>query len=616
MPCRPSAHLRPSTKLLRSVQAAALLAGVWALSASLLVSTACGAEDELAAQLAAGEFAPAIAQARAASDPAVQDASLARIALAQARSGDPDASLATVSEITGDRARAQTLRDLGVPGAGRGGAAQADFDALIELIESTIAPESWDTVGGPGAVTEYEGGVLVDTQGLLTKIVRQGDGDRLAILRERAKPVTRAGDVRRPSEMRHVSLTRLEKHVQLRLASRRRPTEAMASLAGIQRIKYVFVYPESGDIVIAGPAGPWQTDGEGRQVSIDTGRPVLQLDDLVVVLRQMLGGGQERFGCSITPTQQALAQAQTFLAASAERPLRPGQRKNWLEQLRAQLGKQDIEVYGIDPRTRVARVLVEADYRMKLIGMGLEEGTLGVPSYLDLVKVPPGEAPPPMDVLRWWFTLNYQAVLASENFDAFEIRGQGVKVLSESELLAADGQRVHTGESDLLNQTFAQNFTTHFGALAEKYPIYAELQNIFDLSLVAALVAEHDVPGQVGWHLTCFGDPQAYPVALSPAPTQVETVINHRVINRKHILAGVSGGVSIDPAALVARDALETDTYGRLAAERDTVPENLGGGACPLLRPRSFLAASHQVNPFSTPPFRSRLATPMTITSG
>ena len=37
-------------------------------------------------------------------------------------------------------------------------------------------------------------------------------------------------------------------------------------------------------------------------------------------------------------------------------------------------GKQDIEVYGLDPRTRAAQVIVEADYRMKLVGMGLEAG--------------------------------------------------------------------------------------------------------------------------------------------------------------------------------------------------------------------------------------------------
>ena len=42
-------------------------------------------------------------------------------------------------------------------GAGLGGAAQADFDSLIELIQTTIAPNSWEEVGGPGAIQEFEG---------------------------------------------------------------------------------------------------------------------------------------------------------------------------------------------------------------------------------------------------------------------------------------------------------------------------------------------------------------------------------------------------------------------------------------------------------------------------
>ena len=61
--------------------------------------------------------------------------------------------------------------------------------------------------------------------------------------------------------------------------------------------------------------------------------------------------------------------------------------------------------------TRVAQVLVEADYRMKLVGIGLEEGVLGVPSYLDMLKST--TAAPPLNVLRWWFTMNYKAVAAA-----------------------------------------------------------------------------------------------------------------------------------------------------------------------------------------------------------
>jgi hypothetical protein len=209
-------------------------------------------------------------------------------------------------------------------------------------------------------------------------------------------------------------------------------------------------------------------------------------------------------------------------------------------------------------------VLVEADYRMKLVGLGLEEGTIDVPSYLDLIEIPKGQSPPPMDVLRWWFVMNYESVLADADRRAFELRGQGVRVLSENELLNAKGERIHTGKSDVLNQEFTGKFTQHFEQLAAKYPIYAELRNIFDLTLVGAVCRAEDLPNKVGWGAVCFRDPQQYSVELGVAPTTVETVANHRVINRVHIVAGVSGGVDANPRPLVTGDAIRTDRTGQL----------------------------------------------------
>ncbi|HEY5315880.1 MAG TPA: DUF1598 domain-containing protein, partial [Pirellulales bacterium] len=286
----------------------------------------------------------------------------------------------------------------------------------------------------------------------------------------------------------------------------------------------------------------------------------------------VLASADMRFGCTITPTQEALARTQQFVADSSRKPLAAGKRGLWLRELREKLGAQEVAVQGIDPRSRVAQVLVEADYRMKLVGIGLEEGTLGVPSYLDMIHVRPGEAPPAMDVLRWWFTMNYQAVLASPDRQMFQLRGTGVKVLSENELLNELGGRVHTGQSDALNQQFADNFTAHFADLAARYPVYAELQNIFDLALVSALIKTEGLAERVGWHLTCFKDPSQYPVSQGQAPRAVETVINHRVVNRVHVLAAVSGGVSIDPAPLVSGDAIQLDRQGRLQSAYRLTP--------------------------------------------
>ncbi|MGC4005604.1 MAG: hypothetical protein QM811_21800 [Pirellulales bacterium] len=100
--------------------------------------------------------------------------------------------------------------------------------------------------------------------------------------------------------------------------------------------------------------------------------------------------------------------------------------------------------------------------------------------------------------------MNYDAVAASPARDAFALRGQGVQVLSENELLDPDGERKHTGAASDPNRAFTESFTKEFAALAQKYPIYAELRNLFDLALVGAILTAHDVPERSGWRMTHF----------------------------------------------------------------------------------------------------------------
>lgn len=565
--------------------AARLLRGglaFWAacFALALSVSAAPGqdpgeASARIRGHLQAGEFAPALALAHAIPQAADRDPLLAEIAQVQARSGARDAAFRTLHAVRDDRVRTYALDRLadsaagGLPGAGAaGGATMADFDTLIELITSTIAPQTWDTVGGPGAIDSFPTGVYVDTGGLLCRIRTGPPATDLAAVRRLASAAGDNRDVLRASDLRKVSLTRLEKQVQFRAAQGLPPADEMKNLAGLHRVKFVFLYPESRDIVIAGPAGAWATDEEGRCRNTDSGEPVLQLDDFVVVLRNAQQGGQ--FGCSITPRRANLAATQAFLNESAKSPLKPGQRDAWLGKIRSLLGRQDITVDGVDPQTRVARVIVEADYRMKLVGMGLEGGVLGVSSYLDSVPVPADGAPPPMSVLRWWFTMNYQALRATPTRDAFELRGPGVQVLSENEMLTLRGDRIHTGTADELNEQFAHSFTKHFDQLAAKYPIYADLRNVFDLALVAGLIVAEDLPQRIDWPALHFSQDGRYQVPRIPAPVEVETVINHRVIGQKHIVAGVSGGVSAAAGKYLQKPAMTIDDYGDLQAGHTT----------------------------------------------
>ncbi len=551
------------------VMAVCFTATVLALGLACPAVSLAQANIPLEAQLAAGEFAPARAAALQIADRNQRDDALAQIAHAQATGGSRQAALNTASEMSDDRKRTVVVHDVApLMPVGKPGGAQADFDSLIELMTTTIAPTTWDAVGGPGSVQEFATGVYVDAAGLLKRAAVVDRSGSLLGLKQTAQASNGNSDVRRPSRLRKVSLPRLEREVQRLLAQGRAPTDAMQVLAGLERVTHVLAYPESGDLVLAGPAGDWITDAEGRLVSAVSNRPVVRLEDLVVILRHFSADVNRTFGCSITPTQDALARTQAFLAESNKTPLKPGTRDAWLKRLRNELGKQTIDVYSIDPRTRVAQVLVEADYRMKLVGMGLEDGVLGVESYLSSIHLKKGEAPPAMDVLRWWFTLNYQALLAAEDHQAFELRGTGVQVLSENELLDAIGKRIHTGKSSQLNEDFARSFTKHFPELAAKYPIYADMQNLFDLALASALIKSKKLDELAGWHQTCFGDPAAFAVSLSIAPKEVETVVNHRIVHQSTVIAGVSGGVRVDPSKYLKSGAIETDTYGKLRAEK------------------------------------------------
>jgi hypothetical protein len=429
---------------------------------------------------------------------------------------------------------------------GQGGAAQADFDTLIDLIVATVAPDSWDDVGGSGSIQGFPGGVYVDAAGVMRRV----DPNTRSLLAKRIRRFQESSrftddDLSQRSELRKVSLVRLENAIRALALHGEPPTEAMKFLAGLERIDYVVIDKLNNDVILVGPADQWIRSDDGRIVSYSTRRPVLQLDDFVVLLRNALDSNSQ-FTCSITPTQKGLADFRSYVDRTTLSPLKPGKgaRSKWVDGLQQSLGNQTVEVQGLPAETRVGRVIVEADYHMKLIGIGLETGTDEVESYLDSIKIAKGQSPPPMGILRWWFTLDDAPLSLSEDGSTFDLTQPIVQVLSENELLTKIGKRVHTGQSDTLNRRFAGSFTKHFESLAKRYPVYADLENVFELAIVASVIQQEEATGGVSWSMSHFIDADKYRVETARVPREVPSIINHRVINGKHVVCAVSGGVS------------------------------------------------------------------------
>ena len=266
-------------------------------------------------------------------------------------------------------------------------------------------------------------------------------------------------------------------------------------------------------------------------------------------------------GCSIDPTQAGLARMQQFLRQLGSRF--PGNTKVIVDGLRNSLGMQVVTITGISPRTRFAHVMVSADYRMKLIGIGLEKPPVKINSYVDYARKQEG-------LVRWFFTPNYETVRVSDDKLAMELVGNGVKLVGEDEIVNPDGTRRAVGKTVGASRKFVDGFTRKYPELAAKEPVYAHLRNLIDLLVAAAFIQQQDFYGQAGWNMDLFIDENKFKTEFFNAPKEVATAVN-AVWKGNKLMTPVGGGVDIKPTLALASDRLLTDEGGRLKKLHDQI---------------------------------------------
>jgi len=544
---------------LNAVAGTVLMAGAGILRAEETVSPA---QTEVDAFLAAGEFGAAAD--RAAQESGItRDQLMERVIFSQLADGETAQAKTALMQLANDQVRVKAANRMAREQMTSGG---ADFTELMYLIQNIIEGPWFQVDGEGGDLTPFTSGIKVDPNGILTRDSREDRTGRLKNVESKVRVAALNEDMAQTSTLRLVSLTRLEKEISRRLADGKPVVESMKNLAGLSQIQYVFVYPEQGEIVIGGPAAGWQYDERGMPVSQESHRPCLQLDDLVTVLRTFSPGGKAVFGCSIDPRQENLKKVMEFAAQSQSKgPLSPAGVKNWAHKIGTILGAQEITVFGVPASSRVARVMVEADYRMKLIGIGKLEGGSQILDYFELLAQNPSLASGSLDALRWWMTMQYESVLHSADLSAFEIRGSAVKCLSENQFLSSNGERVATGKAEPVNQLFAANFTSHYQDLAANDPVFADLQGIFDLALVAAIVQHNQLDQRAHWDRGVFAMDGRYTPITYRTPQQTDSVVNHKVYNGQDVVLQVAGGVRADLAAVV-KDPAVNQTSPRVGA--------------------------------------------------
>ncbi len=404
-------------------------------------------------------------------------------------------------------------------------------------------------------------GIKIDADGIVS-IVRSAKNSerlnkkRLAALAAHAE-TNLAADLNQSSDLRKVSLVRLEMIHGECVDSGKAVPDDIKYLAGLQQIDYVFVDPDSKDLILAGPAEGFAPNALGRMVGVTTGRPVLQLDDLLVALRTLQR--ENRLGCSIDPVPERLSALRQHLARNS-RPGRTAAVKARFKKFARILGLQEVSIWGVPADSHYAQTLVEADYQMKRIAQGhLKTRIRGFKSHLSLLTARDSN-----NMQRYWFVPKYDAILKSEDGNAFQLTGQRVQLLAEDEVVSASGKRRAAAKTSKSTTRFVQQFTEHLPEIAENLPVFAELQNLIDLAVVAALIREEGLAEKVGWTMSHFLDPERAQVTKGNVPRAVPTLANARKVSGRTVTGLVGGGVVINPVQTLNDAGKQSDGSDRL----------------------------------------------------
>ena len=456
---------------------------------------------------------------------------------------------------------------------------------LCALLAQCCAGRDAHAQVGVGAV----GGVSVDPQGMLRESSRVADKSRFPQTRDSVPAAPDDSALSLPSKLRMVSLRALEAEVFRRHTAGQPLPSAMVHLAGLQAVRYVLIdqargEDEPGDVILAGPADGWKDLATGEIAGRQSSRPVLHLDDLIVALRFAFGEnhGDAFAGCSIQPTAEGIKGSARFFRQLGGRIDRT-RLKQTVSALEEAVGPQDILLYGVDGSSRMALVMVAADYRLKRIALGHDASPVRkVPSYLDLISN--NGAAGAQAQHRWWFVGAFDAIHHSPDRTAFEFEGLGLQVRTAPQS-APPGDE--SQKATPAARKFAELFTKHLDRLSTQTPVFAELQNLVGLLVAAELVhqavepdeaepdgatddvTEDDRPGP--WRPAHFLDPDGCPIAVYAVPRQTPSLANLRLVNGRTWLFSVSGGVELSPQTFARRDLFHAATPERFARPRALV---------------------------------------------
>ena len=417
--------------------------------------------------------------------------------------------------------------------------------------------------------TGVVGGVKIDVSGVISSGNRTVDPD----LRKLVEKSLQQGDTEltTPADLRMISLRGLEAAIIRARESGQPLPQEVQYMAGLQRIEYVILAPETNDVIIAGPGEGWKLDAAGNIVGSKSGSPVIHLEDFLVAMRSVDAARTgQGVSVSIDPTEQGVRQLQQFYKNMSANNVsfNPGMQP----EVEKAMGPNIITLTGVPADSRFSQVLVAADYKMKRLSMGLEPAPIaGLPSFMEIAAAKNAKL---HSSPRFWMECSYQPLAKTADGSVWQIRGSGVRTLTQESHFDGRGKRTTGGKQNRFAVQWAELMTEKFEALAAAEPAFRELRNVMDLSVVAAIIRKENLAARVGLETPAIlGVTDIIATPAWSVPKSVPTECSFVKVTDSWLVSA-SGGIQLDSWGVVEK----TETVAQLESLATKATSNSGDG--------------------------------------
>ena len=214
-----------------------------------------------------------------------------------------------------------------------------------------------------------------------------------------------------------------------------------------------------------------------------------------------------------------------------------------VDDIQTAMGEHIISLTGVPKDTRFSQVLVAADYRMKRLAMGLAQSKAkNLPSVIELAAKARNKM---RGAPRMWMECNYEPMATDESRDVWELRGQGVRVLTENAFHDKDGVSVVAKKENKFASKWADNLTERYEEISKSETVFGDLRNLMDLSVVAAVIERESLVDKTGVDISnLLNDNIRY--ESRPVPETLPTQCSFINVAAKGYIVTASGGVQVD----------------------------------------------------------------------